>query len=50
VDRPTTSSLNYTAGQTVANSAIVKVGDAGKVCVYTSRATDVVIDTTGHLN
>ena len=50
VDQPTTSSLNYMAGQTVANSAIVKVGTGGKLCVYTSRATDLVIDTTGHLD
>ena len=31
----------------VANAAIVKIGDEGKICIYTHVATDPIIDTTG---
>jgi hypothetical protein len=48
VKRPTASTLNYAAGTVVANGATVKIGDGGKVCVYTHRAMDLVVDVTGY--
>ena len=45
--RPTASSLNYTAGGTIANAVISKVGAGGKVCLYTQRATHLVADVNG---
>ena len=47
-DRPNASSVNYTAGQTVPNAVISKVGPGGKVCLYTSAATDLLADVTGY--
>lgn len=39
----TTSNLNYGAGQTIANAAIVKTG-GNNVCVRTSAPTHIVVD------
>ncbi|MCU1367394.1 MAG: type sorting protein [Ilumatobacteraceae bacterium] len=47
-DRPNASSVNYVAGQTVPNAVISKVGPGGKVCLYTSAATDLLADVTGY--
>jgi hypothetical protein len=47
-NRPTASNLNYGPGQTVPNAVIARVGDGGKVCVYTLRAAHLVVDATGH--
>ncbi len=43
---PEASTLNYVAGETVANSTMVPVRD-GKVCVFSYAAADVVADVTG---
>ncbi|MGD9751631.1 MAG: RCC1 domain-containing protein [Acidimicrobiia bacterium] len=46
--RPLTSNLNYSAGQTVANAVIARIGDAGKVCIYNEgAATHLVLDVNG---
>ena len=45
--RPEASTLNFAAGQTVANSTVVGLGDDGAVCVYSLAATEVVVDVTG---
>ena len=45
--RPTASNLNYVAGQTTPNLAIVKLGDTGAVCLYTQSATHLVADVDG---
>ncbi len=45
---PATSNLNFVRGQTIANSSVVGVGTGGKVCVYTSAPTQVVVDYTGY--
>ncbi|MGW5851062.1 PKD domain-containing protein [Streptomyces sp. NPDC055254] len=47
---PTTSNLNFTAGQTVANSVIVPVGRDGEIVVRNGswKPTDVVIDINGY--
>lgn len=46
-DRPGTSSVNYKAGQTVANAVVVGVGGDGRVCVYTSAEAHIVVDAAG---
>jgi hypothetical protein len=46
-DVPGASNLNYFAGQTVANSAVVRVGAAGQICFYTLAATDLIVDVQG---
>jgi hypothetical protein len=43
---PVTSVVNAVALSIVANSAVVRLGD-GALCVYTLRATDVVVDVSG---
>ncbi|MCX5013072.1 hypothetical protein OG765_19070 [Streptomyces sp. NBC_00555] len=47
---PSTSSVNFSAGQTVANSVIVPVGADGKISVRNGswRPADVVIDVVGY--
>ncbi|WP_374774128.1 PKD domain-containing protein [Streptomyces sp. NBC_01310] len=47
---PSTSSLNFTAGQTVANSVIVPVGADGKISVRNGAwaGTDVIVDVVGY--
>ncbi|AWZ07171.1 MULTISPECIES: PKD domain-containing protein [unclassified Streptomyces] len=47
---PGASNLNFTAGQTVANSVIVPVGADGKINIRNGAwaGTDVVVDVVGH--
>ena len=46
--RPLASNLNFTAGQTVANSVLTKVGAGGTISVYNNTgAVHVVIDVVG---
>ncbi|WP_441249054.1 PKD domain-containing protein [Kitasatospora sp. McL0602] len=48
-DRPGTSNLNFSAGQTVANQVIVPIGADGKVSLYNhSTHTQVVADVFGY--
>jgi hypothetical protein len=51
--KPSTSNLNFTKGVTLANTVLSKLGDGGtddgKVCVYTSTKTDLIIDTAGSM-
>ena len=45
---PVASNINFVAGQTIPNMAIVKVGVGGKITVYNEQgSTDVVIDVVG---
>jgi len=46
--RPTASNLNCTAGGTVSNSVIAKVGTGGKVVLYTSTAAHLIADVSGY--
>lgn len=46
---PGTSSVNFSAGETVANSALVKTGTGGKVCLRSMVGTHVVADATAVL-
>ncbi len=46
--QPNTSTLNYNAGQTIANAAISKIGTNGQVCFYTDTATHLLVDVNGY--
>ena len=47
--RPGTSTVNFSAGQTIANGTTVKVGTSGNVSVYNALGTtDVLLDVTGY--
>jgi hypothetical protein len=46
---PDTSTLNYVAGQTVANTTIAALSGAGQLCVWTFVQTDILVDITGWL-
>jgi hypothetical protein len=45
---PLASTLNFVAGAIVPNSAIVKVGTGGTVCVFTNVEADLVLDVNGY--
>jgi len=47
-ERPQTSNLNFVAGETVAVSAIVNVGSGGRICVFNSQQTQVIVDVQGY--
>jgi hypothetical protein len=47
VTRPLASSLNYIAGDIVANNVMAPIGANGAVCFYTSSPSDVVVDISG---
>jgi hypothetical protein len=44
---PLASNLNFVAGQTFSNSAVVKIGSDHTVCFYVSTETHLVIDING---
>ncbi len=44
---PTASNVNYATGQTIAAMSIVKVGADGKIRVFASSATHVIVDVIG---
>jgi hypothetical protein len=46
--QPNASSLNYVGGSTVPNGVISKVGTGGKVCVYVSSGTNLLVDVNGY--
>ncbi len=46
--RPTASNLNFTAGKITANRVIVPLSAAGKIDVYSSQSSDVVVDVSGY--
>ena len=45
--RPTTSNLNYAAGDTVPNLVVVKLAADRTVCLYTEAASHILADLTG---
>ncbi len=46
--QPLASNLNFTAGDVVPNAVIAKVGAAGKVCLFVSNGTQLVVDVNGY--
>ena len=47
---PSTSNLNFTVGQTVANTVVVPVGIDGDVCLFPSASTHILLDLSGWLD
>ena len=48
--RPTTSNLNFVAGQSVANLAVIQLPASGKVCLYTDDQTHLIADVNGYFS
>ena len=46
---PNASSLNYTTGVNGANELVVDLSDSGKICIFTSAGTDLIVDVAGHV-
>lgn len=46
-ERPWSSALDFTAGETVSNHVTATPGANGKVCIYSMATTDVVVDIEG---
>ena len=46
---PFTSSVNYSAGEAVANEVIAKLSPTGTICVFTSATANVIVDVAGYL-
>ncbi len=44
---PNASNLNFRKGQTIPNAAVARVGDGGKVCVFTSTTAGLLVDVNG---
>ena len=47
--RPEASTLNFAAGQTVANGATIRLGVSGSICVFSDQETDLIVDVTGYI-
>ncbi len=48
---PDASSINFNAGQTIANGAVVKLGTGGKIDIFNnSGQTDVIADVVGYFS
>jgi hypothetical protein len=47
--RPLASNLNFGPGDVVPNAVLVKLGTSGKVCLYTSATSDLVVDVNGYV-
>ena len=48
--RPLAASLTYATGDVIGNGVLAKVAADGTVCLYTERATDLVVDVTGYVS
>ena len=46
-ERPTAANVTYAAGQTIPNTVLAALGRFGDVCVFSSAATDLVVDVGG---
>src|SRR5207302_63492 len=44
---PNASNVNYVTGDTVPNAVVAKIGDGGKVCVFSYAATQLIVDVNG---
>ncbi len=44
---PFTSSVNYSAGENVANELFATLSPTGTICVYTSATANVIVDVAG---
>lgn len=46
--QPTASNLNYSAGQTIPNLVVAKIGSGGQVCLFTLAAAHYIVDVAGY--
>jgi len=46
---PNTSSLNLRAGGTIPNAVITTLSSTGRVCLFSSGQTDLIVDVSGYL-
>jgi hypothetical protein len=46
--QPLASNLNYTVGAVVPNAVMAKVGAGGKVCLFVSNGTQLIVDVNGY--
>jgi hypothetical protein len=46
--QPVASNLNLTKGATSPNRVVVKLGDNGRVCLFTQSAADLVANVNGY--
>lgn len=46
--QPIASNLNYTTDQTIPNMVITKIGAAGRICLFNTNPTQLVVDVTGY--
>ncbi|HEY5664934.1 MAG TPA: hypothetical protein VIS05_12965, partial [Ilumatobacter sp.] len=47
--RPLASSVNFAAGEVIANGAIIPLGSGGRICVFSSQSTHLIVDVTGFM-
>lgn len=47
-DRPVVASVNFGAGETVANGVSVPIDSSGRLCVFSPVTTDLVVDVNGY--
>lgn len=47
-DRPLASTINFAAGKSISNTAILALGTGGSVCIYNSAAAHVVLSLQGY--
>jgi len=46
-NRPNTSNLNFSAGQAVANGAMVSLSGSGTLCIYSYETVHLIVDVNG---
>lgn len=46
---PATSTVNFLAGEVVANGAVVPVSKGGTICLYASTPTELAVDVAGYI-
>ncbi len=49
VSRPNASNVNFTAGQTVPNAVIARLGSGGNICLFNLGATHLIVDIAGYI-
>lgn len=48
--RPSTSVLNYTSGASRANSVTMRVGSGGRITIFSTGTTDLIVDLVGYFS
>ncbi len=49
-ERPTASNLNHLTGGVVPNLVVARLGSDGRICLFTSAPTDLIVDVAGWLS